>query len=71
MPAGLPYKKVEVLVQGFRLAKTRFKAVGEEGQLFAKCFTVGTLVEKLEQTFQTRCCHYLAEQPDEAPQEVF
>ena len=31
MPAGLPYKKVEAMIQGVRLTKTQLRAVGEEG----------------------------------------
>ena len=71
MLSGLPYKNIESLIQAVRLTKTRLKAVGKESQLFASCFTVDTLIEKLELKTQTSCCHYLAEWPGKIPHEVF
>ena len=48
------YKKVEALVQGVRMTKTRLRAVGAEEELFSGCFVVGILVDKLEHVTQTR-----------------
>ena len=61
MPQGFPFVRMEALVQAVRLDKTRLKAFGQENQLFASCFTIGTLVEKLKLTMQSSWCHYLAE----------
>ena len=60
VPAGLPLEKVKALVQAVMLTKTRLKAFGKESLLFASCFTVGTLIEKLKVTTQSSWCHYLA-----------
>ena len=69
--AGLPLVRIEALVQAVILTKTRLQAVGQENQLFASCFTIGTLVEKLELTAQSSCCLYLAERPGRVLSEVF
>ena len=54
MPQGLPFVRIKVSEQAFRLIKTRLQAVGQEDKLFASSFTIGTLVEKLELTAQSR-----------------
>ena len=58
IPQWQAYDKVEALVQSVRLAKTLLKAVAAEGELFAGCFMIGMLVEKLDHVTQTRWCHY-------------
>ena len=54
MPQGLPFVRIKVSEQAFRLIKTRLQADGQEDKLFASSFTIGTLVEKLELTAQSR-----------------
>ena len=66
LPAGLTHEKIEALVQGIRVANARLQAVTGESKLFANCFTVGLLVEKIEQKVRTRGCHHQARLPEGA-----
>ena len=58
LPAGTAYNKVEVLVSDVRTASNSLKAVGAEEELFASCFTVDTLTNKLNDSRQYRWFHY-------------
>ena len=57
MPQGLSFVRIKAIVQAVRLTQKRLQAVRQENQLFASCFTIGSLVEKLELTAQLTWCH--------------
>ena len=52
IPLGPAYDKVEAIAAEVRTAKRCLKAVGAEAEIFASCFTVGTLVNKLDERTQ-------------------
>ena len=54
LPKGPAHKKMEMLASDFRIAKTRLKAVGAKSKLFASCFTIGRLVNRLDQPTRIR-----------------
>ena len=55
LPAGMAYNKFGALI---RTAINSLKAVGAEEELFASCFTVDTLTNKLNDSRQYRWFHY-------------
>ena len=54
LPKGPAHKKMEMLASDLRIAKTRLKAVGAKSKLFASCFTIGRLVNRLDEPTRTR-----------------
>ena len=53
-PQSPAHNRVESSVTAVRTARTCLRAVGDKQQLFASCFTIGKLVNKLADNTQTR-----------------
>ena len=52
LPDRPPHDKVEALVPSVRTGKACLRATGAEQQIFADCFTLGKVVEKLAVSMQ-------------------
>ena len=52
-------------------ARASLEAVGVEDKLFTSCFTIGTLVDKLEESTQCRCFHYQVAHPEKVRGNAF
>ena len=59
LPPGPAHDKVEALAAGVRAAKRCLKAIGAEGEIFASCSPIGTLVTKPEESTRHRSHLYL------------
>ena len=49
IPSGPVYHNVKTLAAEVRIVKIYLNAVGAEAEIFASCFTVATLVNKLDE----------------------
>ena len=58
LPDRPPHDKVEALVPAVRTGKACLRAAGAEQQIFADCFTLGKVVEKLAVSMQSDWFHY-------------
>ena len=71
IPSGWAYDKAEALAAKVRTAKRCLKALGAEGELFSSCLTVGTLVNKLDETTQQRWFCYRVLSPRQSKGKSF
>ena len=60
-----------MLVENIRTRTSCLKAVGGEEELFASCFTIDALTNKLEGTTQYKWFHYQVTHPDRKKGEDF
>ena len=50
LPQGPEHGRIEALASEVRIARTRLKAVGAEGKMYARYFTIGMFKNKLNES---------------------
>ena len=68
---GPAHKKMDMLASELRIPMMRLKAVGAECKLYASCFTIGRLVNRLDHPARTRWFLHRTKHRKQSVQEVF